>query len=175
LDDVIEHALKTNLVDPRRVFVVGYSNGGFMAHRLACDLSGRIAAVVSIAGAGPRPEEGCEPKVPVRVLQIHGDADDIVSYTGGRLFGKAEFPLHVSAPDTLSSWARRLGCAGAPSDGGRLDLSDKKWGAETRVLRHTECRSGAVELWTVAGGDHYVAMRAPAQELIWKFLMESGT
>src|SRR2546426_27604 len=26
-------------VDPKRIYVFGHSNGGFMAHRLACDLS----------------------------------------------------------------------------------------------------------------------------------------
>ena len=47
LDDV---AARTP-VDPKRVFVVGHSNGGFFAHRLACDMPERIAAVVSLAGA----------------------------------------------------------------------------------------------------------------------------
>ena len=45
-----EAALKFR-VDPKRVYAVGHSNGGFMAHRLACDRAARIAAIVSLAGA----------------------------------------------------------------------------------------------------------------------------
>ena len=38
-------------VDPKRVFVIGHSNGGFMSHRLACDRASDVAAIVSLAGA----------------------------------------------------------------------------------------------------------------------------
>src|SRR5215831_11140831 len=46
-------------IDPARVFVVGFSNGGFMAHLLGCRMNDRLAAVVSLAGAGPAPAEAC--------------------------------------------------------------------------------------------------------------------
>ena len=35
-------------VDTERVYVFGLSNGGFMAHRLACELTDRVAAISSI-------------------------------------------------------------------------------------------------------------------------------
>lgn len=38
-------------VDPKRVYVIGHSNGGFMAHRLACEHSDEIAGIISLAGA----------------------------------------------------------------------------------------------------------------------------
>ena len=38
-------------VDPKRVFIVGHSNGGFMAHRLACELSDKVAGIVSLEEA----------------------------------------------------------------------------------------------------------------------------
>jgi polyhydroxybutyrate depolymerase len=37
IDDVAAHYT----VDPKRFFVIGHSNGGFMAHRLACEIGGR--------------------------------------------------------------------------------------------------------------------------------------
>ena len=40
----------------QRVFVIGFSNGGFMAQRLACDVGDHIAGVISIAGAAPSPD-----------------------------------------------------------------------------------------------------------------------
>jgi len=48
-------------IDPARVFVLGHSNGGFMAYRMACDHADVIA---------------------VDVLHIHGTADDMVPYAG---------------------------------------------------------------------------------------------
>src|SRR5258708_3667566 len=38
-------------VDPRQIFVVGHSNGAFMAHRLSCAPGSRVAAIVRLAGA----------------------------------------------------------------------------------------------------------------------------
>ncbi len=38
-------------IDPTRVYAAGFSNGGFMSYTLACQLSDRFAAVVSVAGS----------------------------------------------------------------------------------------------------------------------------
>ena len=61
-------------VDAARVFVTGVSNGGGPTARLACDLSGRLAGVASVAG-GYRTLRPCTPERPLPVLEIHGTAD----------------------------------------------------------------------------------------------------
>ena len=53
---LVNHLESTYAIDPARVYAVGYSNGGFMSYRLACDLSPRFAAIVSLEGA--RPDDG---------------------------------------------------------------------------------------------------------------------
>ncbi|MEO7094385.1 MAG: alpha/beta fold hydrolase, partial [Polyangiales bacterium] len=55
-------------VDPKRVYLVGHSNGGFMSHRAACELSPRIAAIVSLAGAQWKNAAKCAPTSPVSIL-----------------------------------------------------------------------------------------------------------
>ena len=45
------------MLDARRVFAVGISNGGMMAQRLACDLTARLTGVASIIAAMPAPIE----------------------------------------------------------------------------------------------------------------------
>lgn len=58
VDDVAYlDALLTDLaskapIDPRRVAIFGYSNGGFMAERFACDRASRVAAFVAFEGGG---------------------------------------------------------------------------------------------------------------------------
>lgn len=49
IDELITHLISTYPADPKRVYVTGMSNGGFMASRLACELPHRIAAMAAVA------------------------------------------------------------------------------------------------------------------------------
>lgn len=165
LDDVAAR----QTLDPRRVFVVGHSNGGFMAHRLACDLSDRIAAVVSMAGAANKDPARCTPSSPVSVVQVHGTADAVVTWSGGKVF---DLPgrVYPSVPNTLSQWSTRLGCKGPPEESvTRLDLAARIPGDETRIVRYPNCRA-ALELWTIDGGTHAPALTPAFPQSIWSFL-----
>ena len=157
-------------VDPNRVYVIGHSNGGFMAHRLACEAGDRLAAVISVAGAAPASETVC-PRAALAVLEIHGTADPFVHYEGGTVRDRKDFAAHPSAPDTMKWWATQLGCAPTPKPQADLDLEPNLVGAETQVSRYDDCR-GAAELWTVRGGAHYVGLQRPAFDAMWKFLSE---
>ena len=170
LRSLVERIVAERPIDPKRVYFVGHSNGGFMAHRIACELGDMVAGVASIAGAGPKPDEPCPASGSMRVLQIHGDLDEIVNINGGPLFADARYPSAVSAAQTVADWAKRYECKPAPKAAGNLDFDASLPGEETRVTRFEGCKRGAVELWTVVGGDHYVGLRSPSLEAIWKFL-----
>jgi polyhydroxybutyrate depolymerase len=58
-----------------RIYFAGHSNGGFMAHRMACDHASRVAGIVSVAGMNFKDISHCKPSEPVNILQIHGTAD----------------------------------------------------------------------------------------------------
>jgi len=168
---IIDDVKRRAKVDTRRVFIVGYSNGGFMAYRLACELSARIAGIVSVAGAANLDGEACRPRHPVAVLQIHGDADEHVLYGGGHVLGKTTVPRHPSARDTVTLWSKRNGCTGGMDRDDPLDLESRIPGPETEVARYSDCNGGAAELWTVRGGNHFVAQSHDASEKILDFLM----
>jgi len=170
LRSALEAALSTGAVDPERVFVVGFSNGGFMAHRLACELGGLVKAVVSIAGAGPLPPQPCPAPAPVRVLEVHGDADEVVLYQGGRVLRRGVPREQLSSERTVRDWAGRLGCDPEAEPVRDFDFEARIPGDETRAVRFQNCRRGAVELWTVRGGRHPIGFRAPSQAAIWDFL-----
>lgn len=68
-------------IDENRIYATGISNGGLMSYRLACELSGTIAAVASVASPGT--PSSCSPARPVPILHIHGTADPCAPYDGG--------------------------------------------------------------------------------------------
>jgi polyhydroxybutyrate depolymerase len=152
-------------VDPRRVFVVGHSNGAFMSYRMACDHADTIAAIVSLAGAPPANPTACRPSEPVAILQVQGSADDQVRVEGGSLTGnlapgderlKAYPPLEAS----LAEWATfdACGVTRTPTTT-TLDLDRTLVGVngpnETRVSAYGGCHpGGGVELWMIQGGGH---------------------
>lgn len=147
-------------VDPRRVYLVGHSNGGFMAYRMACDHADSIAAIVSLAGAMTADPRRCTPSTPVSVLEVHGTADDLIQYAGGSIRGH-EFP---AASVTVKDWARLDRCAAVPTEQPALDVIGRPdirsstpplAGAETSVLAYPRCAATTtVELWTIRGGGH---------------------
>jgi polyhydroxybutyrate depolymerase len=90
-------------VDLARVYSCGMSNGGFMSHRLACELSDRIAAIAGVTGTmSSATFDDCSPERPVPVLQIHGTADLIVNYNGAVGI--------KSVDETLAFWRAHNDC-----------------------------------------------------------------
>lgn len=165
LTAVIDDLSSRYNVDAKRVFLVGHSNGGYMAHRMACDRSAKIAGIVSLAGGQYVDATKCRPTSKVAVLEVHGDKDLNVPYGGS--------PFTPSAHQTVAIWANRNACAGALAFGGtRLDLVAGLPGAETRVDAYAGCVSeGAVELWTMEGGSHIPIFTSQWPAAIYDFLM----
>jgi len=171
LNAMIDDIFSKYTVDAKRIFVVGHSNGAFMSHRLACDLSNRIAAIVALAGAVWKDPSKCIPTSPVSVLDVHGDADTVVSYTGGAVAANLvapgvpskTAPPYPSEAQTMATWATNNGCNGVmAADGVTLDLDTLLAGSETSESVYGGCPSGVdVELWTIAGGSHVPVLAQP--------------
>jgi len=141
-------------IDPKRVYVVGYSIGAFMAHRVACDISPKIAAVMSLAGAVTSVASQCTTTSPVSVVELHGDHDTTITYDGSPIInGQKTSP---SAHDTVATWARNDACTGQlVSTGTTLDIARDVAGSETVVDAYAGCPPGIdVQLWTIQGGGH---------------------
>jgi polyhydroxybutyrate depolymerase len=124
-------------VDSRRVYATGLSNGGFMSHRLGCDLSSRIAAIAPVAGTNLT--SPCTPSRAVPVLHFHGTGDAIVPYQG--------FVGVASVRETMSGWVTRNGCRSTSQNTlARGDVSCESWPG---------CRAAAqVQLCTISNGGH---------------------
>jgi polyhydroxybutyrate depolymerase len=68
-------------VDASRVFLAGFSNGGMLSYRLACQYGDVFAGVAVVAGA--LNYSPCQPPSPVSMLIVHGTTDATVPYGGG--------------------------------------------------------------------------------------------
>jgi polyhydroxybutyrate depolymerase len=145
---------RTYPVDRTRVFAAGHSNGGFMAYRLACELSDRIVAVGLQSGGLGVPT--CRPAHPVSLLHIHGTADPNVPINGGVGSASISRVNYPSARWSVSTVADAMRATVGPkvvADPVNHDLRITTWAGSTS---HT-----AVRLITVAGAGHTWMGHAP--------------
>lgn len=156
-------------VDRRRIFLVGHSNGGFMAYRMACDHADVVTALVSLEGATYADPRKCSPTAPVATLEIHGTADATIPYRGGRIFGH-RYPGAVA---TTKMWAKYDGCRLVPDDPEPAphDIVANMPPA-TVTAYATGCRAnGHAELWTQAGGVHIPKLSPTFGDQVVGYLM----
>ncbi len=157
---------KHHAIDPKRVYAVGLSAGGFFAHRLACDASDVFAAVVSQSGATYVDASKCKPTDPLALVEIHGTKDDTVLFDGGHMSYGDVNTDYPSAHDTVAHWAGYDGCTGALADSG--ESRDVFAQYKVGVSRYA-CTRGAVELWTATDGVHAPAYSPNFAKTIWSF------
>ena len=110
LKAIIERVSQAYSVDRKRIYVVGYSNGGLMAYRMACEQSELIAGIVSFAGPAALDTSTYHPTSPVNILHIHGTSDANVKYAGGYLLGSFDWSQYPGAAATIEIWAKFNGC-----------------------------------------------------------------
>jgi polyhydroxybutyrate depolymerase len=95
------------LVNPKRIYVTGFSNGAGMTFRFAAEHADRIAAIAPVAGhcsvVDPKPVR------PVPTFYLIGDADPLAPLVGGAVrtpWGKAANQPPIS--QSLDRWATAI-------------------------------------------------------------------
>jgi polyhydroxybutyrate depolymerase len=146
---IVDDVAARTCIDRRRVYATGFSNGGFMSHRLACEASDLFAAFAPVSGANAMTP--CSPSRAIPVIAFHGDADTIVSYSSGTA--------------SIAAWVAYNHCDSTPTRTAHGDSYCDRW---------TGCDDGAlVELCTIAGGWHLwpgASSDHAATPAIWSFL-----
>lgn len=102
LRDLITRIERDYRVDTERIYLVGFSNGGTMVFRAACEAPDLFAGIVSIAGTmrsaqAPDCEEASLP-----VMIIHGTGDEVVPFEGS--------VYRYSVTSGVTFWAMQNGC-----------------------------------------------------------------
>jgi polyhydroxybutyrate depolymerase len=113
LNAVIDDIGAQACIDLARVYSTGFSNGGMMTYRLACEDAPRFAAVASVSGSATVPLDTCNPAHPMPLLHVHGNADPLVPYAGGPgalpLSGRPT-PVFPAAADEVAAFRSKNGC-----------------------------------------------------------------
>ncbi|MDX1798986.1 MAG: hypothetical protein R3255_10090, partial [Candidatus Lokiarchaeia archaeon] len=148
LRDLIGKMIDEYNINQNKIYVTGFSSGGYMSYSAGAYLSDIIAAIAPVAGAiGGRDTEDepfyyCPiPDNPVSLIAFHGTNDSHVPYYGSS--------IDVSVNESISFWVEHNGCEPVPdvniSDSGRI---------ETRKYFNGD-EGTEVFLYSTIGGEHW--------------------
>ncbi|HXD79834.1 MAG TPA: PHB depolymerase family esterase [Puia sp.] len=185
---LIDSAVRHCGADPRRIYVTGISNGGFMTMRLAAELSDKIAAVAVVAATmDQQTVDRARGVHPLSVLLLHGTKDPLVPFGGGAVHSNAGGPI-LSHDASVNWWVKLDECQPSPTvrsipdsagDGTAVTVRDYPGGKEgTEVLDYVIANGGH----TWPGGWQYLPVllvgrtsrNLDASEAIWVFFKRHG-
>ncbi|MBC7533857.1 MAG: prolyl oligopeptidase family serine peptidase [Oligoflexus sp.] len=174
LTDLVKRAQAEYKVDANRIYIFGHSNGGFMAHRLACDNDGLFKGIVSVAGSVYPDPADCKTETPINVLQVHGTEDPTVPFDT-----EGTDKAYPGAFGTVEFWAERNQCKNYSVKLAAENLVLIKWeigvdkafkpvlkgdvkdfltlglDSETDTFTYDQCAGNVrTALWRVNGGGH---------------------
>jgi len=136
IEKLIDYAASTHNIDKKRVFAMGWSNGGQLAYRLALEKPEDFAGVAAISASVPVKQNlDCgQLDKPIPVMVINGTADPINPYRGGMVnLGGAQLGNVLSSEDTAKYWAKLLDATGQPETtklphkGGPTSVTRMSW------------------------------------------------
>ncbi len=143
---LIAELTKQHPIDPRRVYVTGFSNGASMALRVGAELADRVTAIAPVAGASWL--DSVQPVRGISLMYLTGTADPLNPLEGGvprlgrmpRSQNSGDSASPTSKPKNslevlMAQWSHALRCATAPTADATVN------GVRTR--RYSACRDEA--------------------------------
>lgn len=152
---ILDELTRSGNADPRRIYVVGLSNGGMMTYRLGIELGDRLTAIAAIIANLPANLAHKKPIRPLPVLIMNGTADPMMPWGGGavRVLGKAYGEV-LSTAATVKYWVEAAGLTGPTETRKVQDRSpDDSSTVEIEVYRKPQ-GSLEVVLYKIVGGGH---------------------
>ena len=128
------------VIDNKRIYAAGYSNGGFMSYYLGCN-SKKFAAIGSVAGTMLDDSyQSCNANFPTAMINIHGTDDFDVPYDGNIYY--------PSIPDVVDWWKN---FNNTPNE----DLLTNQDGSIEQYKYYNDAGDIYVEHIKIIGGEHY--------------------
>lgn len=154
-------------IDSNRIYLCGFSNGGFMVQRLACQSPGKFAAMASL---GASMDTGlyrqCTPVRLVPMAFFNGTADPAMPYNGGAMQNPLVKPV-VPVDSAVQSWVRRNQCQQAQPVFNFPDLfvGDS---STAQLFRYSQCACQSEVLFykLINGGHTWPGVFVPGQAAV---------
>lgn len=152
---------------PGHVYLAGFSNGGRMAYRVACDSPGLFAGVAAVEAVSV---SACALTTPVPLLIVAQTGDPLLSVVPGEPPAHIEGHTETTVGAEVADWRGLDGCGPAAVTATFGDLSTQSW---------NQCHGeGRVEEAIYGGGAHtwfHGCQGTPsAQALVWSFFHEAA-
>jgi len=176
ISTLIDEAIQKYNVNKGKIFVTGFSSGGIMTLRLACELSDKINAVAIVGATFPKDYfKLCQPINAVPIIIINSTNDNIIPYQGGKIISDLITGETESNDNTIDFWVNNNGCKPDPTEYifGNNPL--------THIEREDYQGGDAVTLYQVVGGAHSwplginTGQDINATDLIWKFFKNGSS
>lgn len=156
-----------------RVYASGLSNGGAMAHELACEATDLIDGIAAVSQTfTKKPGSVClsEGERAIPVIDFRATRDRVIPYEGGKSLATLFTRRWLSAEESRLRWEAELMCTGEPT---RVDAN----GAGTSYCLHMECETPFAQC--TIEGDHvpYADARDEGLEICetaWTFFGEQA-
>lgn len=150
LQAVIRDATDKFGLDGRRVFITGMSNGSIMAQTFAARQPDLVAAVAGVAGTMDAGHERVRAAVPALIM--HGTADTMVPYDGGKGEDSLTRTDFASVDQVVQAF---LAAQPGPMPQTNRHLYAKNDGTSVTITDWTSGGAVRVRLITVEGGAHH--------------------
>ena len=162
--------------DSQKRYLTGFSNGGFLSHKIASESELCIAAIGTVSGnLSTTTAENFNPLYPTSVLHIHGTSDAIVPYNGGASTG-------ASVDEAMTLWKNFLSCDPDPEMQAMPNPNVFDFSYPERYI-YQNCSGAELEHIKVIGGGHQwpgietlvgglgtINMDFYSPQVIWDFL-----
>lgn len=140
-------------IDTNRVYVTGFSQGGYMSYILSTIHSNRITAMASVAGVmSTEYYNTCYPVHPLPIMHIHGTNDALVAYNGNT--------NALPAETVIGHWIQFNQCDSVPEVNAFLpDIADSATVDQSKVVHYVfsgGCKGVKVEFYKILNGGHQV-------------------
>lgn len=162
---LIDKAIADYAINPSRVYLCGFSMGGFMTEKMALQSNTRIAAFASMSGTIGSNIKNFHPGRHVPIAHFHGTADGIVAYTND-MYG-------LDVDSLIHFWTANNSCSKTPVIYRYPDLANDGITVDRFEYSNGDAQSD-VWLYKMNNADHSVLIQ-PLHDIneqleLWLFL-----
>ena len=167
IDKLLDSIIANYNINTNKIYICGFSNGGFMTQRLACQLNQRFAAIASLGcSMDTTLFKDCNPTRPVPMLFMLGTADPRVPYNGGRLIGTISNTPAVGIDTLVNFWKINNKCLTTTEPINLPDVvaTDK---STVTLFKFTNCSCNSnISFYKINGGGHtWPGVSIPSYEI----------